>query len=298
MARLGLGFEDLRAVNEKIVMVSISGYGQTGPYSQRPGYDVVGQAMGGIMSITGEADGRPMKCGPSIGDISSGMNMVIGVLAAMYRVKETGKGEWVDISLVDSVLGLCSSDYLGYHKDGVMPPRRGNNYGFWVPYGGCYQAADGYFNVGVGAEKYWKLLCENVLGRPELATDPRFCDHPARVEHREETDKLIADWCAELPVAEAVERLNKGGVPAAKVYDFADIDADEHFTVHRKMVRTMEHPILGELHYVSVPPIFKEAGLSDPTPADLMGQSNEAVYGECLGLTPEDLAELKKQGVI
>jgi len=299
LEKLGLGFEAMRAVNEKIVLVSVSGYGQNGPYAHRPGYDPVGQAMGGIMSVTGEKGGTPLRCGPSIADITSGMNMVIGVLAAMYRVNATGKGEWVDISLVDTVLGLCSTNYASYHANGcVQPPLLGNDYGGWTPYGGGFKTLDGYFNIGVGQDKHWRFFCEKLLGRPELGTDPKFLTQATRSENREETNKLVADWCANLTVKEAVEKLNEAGVPAAQVYGFADIDADEHFTVHRKMVRKMDNPILGEISYVSIPPIFREAGLSEPTQAGLLGQFNEEVYGECLGLSPEEVAELKKNGTI
>ena len=298
MEKLGLSFDVLRSVNEKIILASISGYGQTGPYSDRPGYDVVGQAMGGIMSITGEADGGPMKCGPSIGDMTSGMNLAMGILAALYRVNTTGKGERVEVALVDSVLALCAYDYIKYGLTGELPKRYGNGYGGWCPYGGGYAAADGYFNVGVGSEKHWALFCEKVIGRPELATDPRFCSQEARVTNRALTDKLVTDWSGKLPVKEAVDILNNAGVPAAQVYDFADITADENFTVHREMIKHMDHPIIGDLPYVNMPTRFLESGLVEPVAAGTLGQYNEEVYSEYLGLTPDDVAELKKNGTI
>lgn len=298
MEKLGLGFDVLRSVNEKIVLASISGYGQTGPYSHRPGYDVVGQAMGGIMSLTGEADGRPLKCGPSIGDTTAGMNMVVGILAALYRVNATGKGERVEVSLVDSVLALCSADYVKYAETGELPKRWGNDYGGWCPYGGGFEAVGGYFNIGVGTDKHWQLFCEKVIGRPELGTDPRFINHEARVEHRAETNKLVADWCIDLPIKEAVETLNKAGVPAAQIYDFADIRADENFTVHRQMIKQLADPVVGEFSYVNTPNRFLESGLVEPRPAGKLGQYNEEVYGEYLGLSPAEVAELKKNGTI
>ena len=298
MEKLGLSFDELRAVNERIVLVSISGYGQTGPYSQRPGYDAVGQAMGGIMSATGEVGGGPLKCGPSVGDVTAGMNMVVGVLAALYRVNATGKGERVEVSLVDSVLALCADDFVYYEENGAQGPRLGNDYGGWCPYGGGFRAVGGYFNMGVGTDKQWGLFCEKVLGRPELASDPRFIDHDARWGNRDETYKLVTDWCTDLPVRAAVEALNQAGVPAAQVYDYADIEADEHFTVHRQMIKRVPDPVGGEIRYVNIPTRFRESGLVEPRAAGFLGQYNEEVYGEFLGLSPEEVAELKKNGTI
>ncbi len=297
MDKLGLGFETLRAVKPDIVLASISGYGQTGPYSSRPGYDVVSQAMGTIMSITGYADDPPTKCGPSIGDVTAGMNLVIGVLAALYRAKKTGQAEWTEVSLVDSVLALTTQDYIDYGYTKNLPVRLGNDYSLWCPYG-AFMASDKQFTIGVGTEQHWASFCRNILNRPELITDERFCDQPARVRNRRLTHQLVEGWCSGITAAEAAEQLNAAGIPGAVVYDFADAEADENFTVHRQMIRHMQHPVIGDISYISTPVRFMESGLREPEAAGEVGQFNEEIFGKYLGLGPEDLKRLRARGVI
>lgn len=297
MEKLGLGYEELKKVNERLVYASISGYGQTGPYAHRPGYDVVSQAMGGIMSFTGFAENPPTKCGPSIGDVTAGMNLVIGVLAALYRAKTTGKGERVEVSLVDSVLALTTQDYIDYGHTKNLPKRLGNGYSLWCPYG-TYKAKDRYYSIGIGTVKHWEVFCKDILKRPELITDPRFCDHESRVKNRQLTDEIVDGWAGQLPAAEVVETLNAASIPAALVYDFADIEADENFTVHRQMIKHMEHPVMGDIAYINMPVRFQETGLVEPQAAGSLGQFNEEVYGEYLGLDKEQLKELHSKGTI
>ena len=279
MEKLGLGYEELCKVNEKIILASISGYGQTGPYAHRPGYDAVSQAMGGIMSLTGFPGNPPTKCGTSIGDVAAGMNMVIGILAALYRVQTTGKGERLEVALVDSVLSLITQDYIEYAHSKKLPVLLGNNYSLWCPYG-TYKAKDRYYTIAVGTQEQWRKLCTAILGQPELGDDPRYESQAARVEHRAEVDALINAWAENLTAKEAVEQLNQASVPSALLYNFADIEADENFTVHRQMIKHMEHPIIGDIPYINMPIRFQESGLVEPTAAGSLGQFNEEVYGE------------------
>lgn len=297
MEKLGFGYEALKEVNPRLVYASISGYGQTGPYAHRPGYDVVSQSMGGIMSYTGFPGNPPTKCGPSIGDITAGMNLVIGVLAALYRAKTTGKGERVEVSLVDSVLALTTQDYIDYGYTKNLPQQLGNGYSLWCPYG-SYKAKDRYYSIGVGTEKHWEIFCKDVLKRPELITDPEVCDHPARVRNRAKTDAIVDAWAQQLPAAEVVEILNAAGIPSALVYDYADIEADAHFTVHRQMIKHMQHPVIGDIAYINMPVRFQESGLAEPEAAGSLGQFNEDVYGQYLGLSKDDVEALRKDGAI
>lgn len=297
LEKLGIGYEVLKETNPAIVLASISGYGQEGLYSRRPGYDTVAQAMGAIMSITGTEEMPPLKCGPSIGDVTSGMNLVIGVLAALYRAKTTGQGDHVDVALVDSVLALTTQDFIDYSQTRKLPRRLGNNYSLWCPYG-TYKAKDKYYTIGVGTEAHWESFCRNILNRPELITDPRFETQPVRVEHRAEVDELVNEWAGKLPVKEVVDLLNQNNIPAAPVYDFDDVMEDVHFTEHRQMIKRVPHPEIGEVTYINMPVRFREAGLKEPEPAGYLGQYNEEVYGEYLGLSGEDLARLKEKGTI
>ncbi len=297
MDKLGIGFDVLRSVKPDIVLASISGYGQTGPYRNRPGYDVVSQAMGGIMAYTGFPDDPPTKCGPSIGDVAAGVNLALGVLAALYRAKKTGKAERTEVSLVDSVLALTTQDYIDYGHTKNLPKRLGNDYSLWCPYG-TYKAKDRYFTIGIGNYPQWVSFCNNVIHHPEYADDPRYSDSYGRVDYRADIDKMVNDWCSQISGAEAVDQLNKNNIPGALVYDYADIEADENFTVHREMIKQMKHPLIGTINYVNCPIRFSEAGLVDPKPAGELGQFNEEVYRECLGLDADALAQLKAEGVI
>lgn len=297
MEKLGIGYDVLKEVNPKLVFASISGYGQTGPYSHRPGYDVVSQAMGGIMSYTGYPEHGPTKCGPSIGDITAGMNLCMGVLAGLYKAKATGTGERVELSLVDSVLALTTQDYIDYGHTKNLPQQLGNGYSLWCPYG-SYKAKDRYYSIGVGTEKHWADFCTKILKKPELVNDPRFAGPLDRVHHRAEVDAHVNAWAGQLTAAEVVEQVNAVGIPCAVVYDFADIEADENFTVHRQMIKTMHHPEMGDILYINNPLRFTESGLKEPEPAGSLGQYNEEIYGKYLGLSPAEVAQLKESGTI
>lgn len=297
MEKLGIGYDVLKRINPKLVFASISGYGQTGPYSHRPGYDVVSQAMGGIMSYTGYPEHGPTKCGPSIGDITAGMNLCMGVLAGLYKAKVTGTGERVELSLVDSVLALTTQDYIDYGHTKNLPQQLGNGYSLWCPYG-SYKAKDRYYSIGVGTEKHWADFCTKILKKPELVDDPRFAGPLDRVHHRAEVDAYVNAWAGQLTAAEVVEQVNAVGIPCAVVYDFADIEADENFTVHRQMIKTMHHPEMGDILYINNPLRFTESGLKEPEPAGKLGQYNEEIYGKYLGLSPAEVAQLKESGTI
>lgn len=297
MEKLGVGYDVLKKINPRLVFASISGYGQTGPYSHRPGYDVVSQAMGGIMSYTGFPENGPSKCGPSIGDITAGMNLCMGVLAGLYKANATGTGERVELALVDSVLALTTQDYIDYGHTKNLPQQLGNNYSLWCPYG-TYKAKDRYYTIGVGTEKHWTDFCLKVLEKPELTEDPRFAGQTERVHNRELVDAHINQWAGNLPAAEVVDKINAAGIPAAIVYDFADIEADENFTVHRQMIKKMHHPEMGEILYINNPLRFTESGQREPVPAAPLGAFNEEIYGKYLSLSPEEVAKLKESGTI
>ena len=297
MEKLGVGYDVLKKINPKLVFASISGYGQTGPYAHRPGYDVVSQAMGGIMSYTGFPENGPSKCGPSIGDVTAGMNLCMGVLAGLYKAKTTGTGERVELALVDSVLALTTQDYIDYGHTKNLPKQLGNDYSLWCPYG-TYKAKDRYYSIGVGTEKHWADFCTKVLGKPELIDDPRFVGPLDRVHNRDDVKAYIDAWAGELSAFDAVEKINAAGIPAAVVYDFADIEADENFTVHRQMIKKMYHPEMGEILYINNPLRFTESGQVDPVPAAALGAFNEEIYGKYLGMTPAEVAQLKENGTI
>lgn len=295
MDRLGLGYEDLKKVNPRIIFASVSGYGSYGPYSQRPGYDVISQGMGGIMSLTGFEDGPPTKVGTTLGDITAGMNLAIGILAALQSVHATGVGQKLEVALVDSVFAMVPFEFLLYGVTGKVPPRRGNHYNIWCPYG-TFKAADGYYQLGVGTEKHFQLLCD-VMGFPELPQDPRFNSHITRMANKAELYPIIDTWAARFTVRQVEAMLNDAGVPCSAVYDLADIAADPHFT-QRDMIKTMDHPQIGQFSYVNMPVRFFGTPLVEPQAAGALGEYNEQVYTQLLGLDEQRLRQLKEKGVI
>jgi len=192
MDKLGLGYDELSRINPGIIYASISGYGTYGPYSQRPGYDVTAQAMSGIMYLTGQADGDPTRVGSSYGDTTAGVNIVLAILAAVYNRYQTGLGQKVETSLVDSLITLSAQDYIRYFAAGELPMRMGNIYKTWTPYG-TYKAKDGHYNLGCGTDKHFRLFADTI-GHPELGTMDEYRTHADRVAHRQQLDDIINAW--------------------------------------------------------------------------------------------------------
>ena len=297
MDRLGLGYEELRRINDRLIYCSISGFGSYGPYTRRPAYDVISQAMGGIMSVTGEEGGEPLKVGASLGDITGGMNAVIGILAALHARTLTGRGQRVETALVDSVIAVQQAENNRYFVTGSTTPRTGNRYPANCPYG-TYHAKDGVFMIGVGKDELFVKLCEQVLDMPEAAKDPRFGSIARRVAHHEEIRQLLEGWAKDYTVDEVVEKLLAAGVPAGPILSVADIAKDPHFAGARNMFPTMEQPGLGEFTVTAMPIKFSHTETYVHRPAPELGQHNREVYGQLIGLSDGELAELKEKGVI
>lgn len=294
MEKLGLSYETLKSLNPRIILASVSGYGSYGPYTQRPGYDVIAQGMGGIMSVTGFEDGPPTKVGTTLGDITAGMNLAIGILAALHGARTTGVGQRLEVALVDSIFALNAHEYISYAISGNVPTRKGNHYNIWCPYG-TYRAKDGYYQLGVGTDKHFRLLCA-VMEQPELGTLPCYATHADRMANRDSLNQIIDNWASSRTVNEVVSLLNEAGIPSSGVYDFADISNDPHFT-QRDMIKHMDHPVIGDLTYVNSPIRFFGTPLETPAPAGDLGQYNHEVY-QNLGLTDEQIDKLRQDGVI
>ncbi|MBU4336726.1 MAG: CoA transferase [Actinobacteria bacterium] len=296
MERLGLGYEALREINPGLVYVAISGYGQTGPNRLLPGYDPIAQAMSGICSVTGWPDADPVRCGAPVGDVLAGLNAAIGALAALRHRDLTGQGQLVDIALVDSSVSALSSLTQVYLSEGRVPARQGNGTEAAAPGGSCH-AADGVVVFAAGNDRMWPKLCE-VMGRPELATDPRFVSNAQRVQHREELAALVDDWASAFTVAEVVDKLRSAGLPAGPVLTIDQVVADPHLAGARDMFVTVDHPIAGPVRITNsaikmslTPP---KARISSPT----LGEHNNEIYQASLGLTENEINALAADGVI
>ena len=282
MDKLGLGYDVLKEVNDQIIYGAVSGFGCYGPYSQRPGYDIIAQSSGGLMSITGEAGGHPLRVGNAMGDVLGGMNLTIGILTALHARELTGKGQRVDVSLVDSVVSSLETGTQRYFASGKQPELMGNRYASAYPYD----------------DKLFTLLCTKVLMREDLLTDPRFDSNLHRCENHEALKPEIEKWTTQHTIDECVELILAAGVPASPINDLKRVTTDPHIAGAREMFVPLHHPVIGDMKVNGNPVKLMDTKADISRPAPELGQDNTAIYGELLGLTEADLAALKEQQVI
>lgn len=296
MEKLGLGYETLREVNEGIVYAAVSGFGHYGPYMKRPGYDIIGQAMGGLMSTTGWPGGEPTRTGTAMGDVLGGLSAAIGILAALKNRDFTGKGQKVDVALVDSVVASMEIITQIYLAEGRIPERIGNRYETVYPYD-SFKAKDGSLVIGAGNEKLYQELCK-VMGMPELAYDERFNTIPKRKQRHVELKEIIENWTRDKTVNELVDMLLEAGVPAAPIYGVDQVVKDPHIAKAREMFVNVKHPKAGDTTLTGCHIKLYDTKPSIRTPAPLLGQHNEEIYCSWLGISKERLEQLKAGGVI
>jgi crotonobetainyl-CoA:carnitine CoA-transferase CaiB-like acyl-CoA transferase len=299
LKRYGLDYESIRKINPGIIYASVTGFGQTGPYAPRAGYDAIFQAMGGLMSVTGHMDGEPgagpMKVGPSIVDYMTGMNTSIGILSALYHRKVNGgAGQHVDICLFDTVIASLSHYVQIYLVNGKSPPRRGTWGNGGMP-AGVFRCADGELMLVVGNDGQFQRTC-TVLGAPELATDPKFARNNDRVAHGKEIMAIIAGYFLKKPVAYWLEELEKAGVPSGPVNDFAQVFADPHVQ-SRGMRVTVDHPFEPNLSLVRNALTFSETPITEYRAPPLLGANTDEVLAG-IGYDAEKVRGLKEKKVI
>ena len=293
-ARLGLGYDDLHARNPGLIYASISGFGQTGPYASEPGYDAIAQALGGVMSVTGEADGEPVRVGNSAADIGAAMWAAIGILAALHARHTTGCGEWIDISLLDGQ--IASLTYLagGYFASGEVPRRYGSAHPSIVPYQ-ALQTADGHLMVAVGNDTLWRRFAP-LIGLPELVDDPRFDTNPQRIANRTKLIPLIERALASRGSVAWADELSRVGIPAGPINNVAG--ALEHPQVTaRDMVVSTEHPTAGTLRMTGSPIKLSRYTATVRRPPPTLGEHTDDVLGE-LGYSATEIATLRDEGVV
>ena len=296
MEKLGLGYDVLKEVNPGIVYGSISGFGHTGPLSKRAGYDIVGQAMGGLMSTTGWPDGPATRTGTPMGDVLGALNMTVGVLAALVNKQRTGKGEKVDVALVDSVAAAMENITMIYQSTGRIPQRIGNRYESTYPYD-TFPAKDGDVVIAAGNNKLYAILCD-VMGKPELKTDPRFAEVKDRVANHVAMREIIVPWTKQHTIDEVDKLLNDAGCPACPVNTLDRLVVDPQIAGARGMFPTIDQPGIGELQITATPAHTTRTSTAPRKAAPLLGEDNADVYGKLLGLDEAKLADLKAKGVI
>lgn len=297
MDKLGLGYDVLKEANDQIIYAAVSGFGSYGPLHQRPGYDIIAQAMGGIMSLTGPDGGDPTRTGSAIGDLIGGLNLSIGILAALNGRLVTGKGQRVDVALVDGIVSALETNTQRLQVNGYQPPRMGNRYPSASPYD-SFHAKDGEFVIGCGNNKLYELLCTKVLNRPDLLEDERYKTNDLRCVNQAPLKVEIEKWSADYTIEEAVDIILGAGVPAAPIYDIKAVMANEHIANVREMFLECDHPKAGHLKINGNPVKLMDSMPRLRTPAPTLGQDNDTVYQDVFGLSAERLAALKGDGII
>lgn len=301
LAKLGLAYDDLRAAHPHLVYASISGFGHAGlpEWSRRGGYDLVLQGMGGIPSLTGAPDGPPYKVGTSIADLTAGLYATIGVLVALHARARTGRGQHVDVSLLDGQISL-----LSYHAQAALagaPPvgtngRLGNAHPNVAPYE-TFRARDGHVNLAVANDKQWRLLCERVIARPELATDPRYATNPARIAARDELRGLLTAILATRSVEEWVVACDEAGIPCGPILSVGEALAHPQLAA-RGMIAEVAHPVAGRMRTLGVPMLLSETPGSVRTGPPRQGEHAHELLAELLDLGESDVAELIASGAV
>ncbi len=277
LKRFGLDFETLHALNPKLIYCSITGFGQTGSMKDKPGYDFMIQASGGLMSITGEPEGEPMKTGVAVVDLFAGQNAIIAILAALQARTLTGEGQHLDIALFDSQLGWLANVASNYLISGKLPKRHGNAHANIVPYQ-SFQASDGWFAIAVGNDRQFARLCE-LLGKPELGIDKKFAANSARVQNREEIIAILASIFKTTSVAEWLQKLDEAEIPCGPINNFEQVFSMPQVK-EREMLVQMQHPTIGALPLVGSPLKMSATPVEYRLPPPLMGQHTQEILRE------------------
>jgi len=296
MERLGFGYENLREDNPRLIYCSLSGFGRTGPYKDRRGFDLVAQAMSGIMSVTGDGpDSPPAKCAPPLSDITAGIIAAMGVLAAYAHRLKTGKGQWLETSLFEAALVQTYWQSAIALATGVAPRAMGSAHPLNAPYQ-AFEAADGWIVIGGANQRNW-LKIVDALGAPELASDPRFAHNPERMANLKELEAELGKRFRLKPAAHWLAVLDELGVPAGPVNDLKEVFEDPQVR-SRSMRRTVPHPKSGSLDLVGSPLNFSANPIENYAPPPDLGADTERVLTERLGLSGEDIDALRQQGTI
>lgn len=297
MEKWGFGYATLAAINPRLIYAALSGFGHTGPYAGRTSYDIIAQAMGGLMAMTGFPDGPPLRGGGALGDFIGGVFTAVGTLCALHHRERTGRGQMVDVSNMDAVFSMLDNWPTLYGLTHQLPQRMGNRHPFTAPYD-CYKASDGYVVVGVGNSQLFRTLVA-AMGMPELGRDPRFKSPAARLERHDEVNRLVADWVRERTVAEVMRVLGPEGanVPCAPVMTMDHLLSDPHLRA-REMVVNLPHATLGEVPVPGVPYKLSDSPGTVEHLGPELGQHNDEIFRGLLGLSEEEMSQLRADGVI
>lgn len=295
MEKLGLGYEKLKEINPKIIYAAASGFGHSGPYSKRPAYDAVVQAMGGIMSITGENGGKPTRVGPSVGDITAGLYTAIGILAALNYRNATGLGQKVDVAMLDCQVSILENAISRYSVTGLSPKPSGNRHSSIVPFE-SFETVDGEIMIAAGNDTLWQKLCV-AIGEEGLAEDERFKTNPLRAENYNELRSLVAESLKGKTTKEWQKILDDAGVPNGPINNMEAVVNDPQ-VLARDMIVEVDHPIAGKVKIPGVPIKMSETQGKIRFSAPLLGQHTEEILKDLNDLDSNQIEELRRKGAI
>lgn len=299
LKRYGLDYESLSKINPRLIYCSVTGYGQSGPQASRPGYDGLFQAMGGMMAVTGIPDGQPgagpLKAGPSIVDVFTGHNAALAVLAALNQRHATGKGQYIDIALLDCAVAMVSHIAQDYLISGIVPPRLGNGGNGGGP-SDLLQCKDGTIYITAGTQDHWVRLC-GLMQRPELIEDPRFITNPLRGANRNDLIDLINEWSCNWSTTDLLAALDNIAIPAARYNDLPDVFRDDQ-VIYRGLKATVQHPQSGDVHVLGSPLAHMSGSPMQYESPPGLGQHTDSILSDELGLSADRIAELRAQGII
>lgn len=281
MDKLGLGYDVLKEINPRLIYSACTGFGMTGPYKHDPAYDVIVQGMGGIMSITGQEGGEPTKVGASIGDITAGIFSAVGIMIALYNREKTGKGQLVDVSMLDCQVAILENAISRYMNAGVSPKPIGNRHASITPFQSL-KTKDGYVIVAVGNDTLWQKFC-GLIERPDLAADPRFTTNPLRTENVKILGEELNKTFQTKTMDEWLHILKEGGVPVGPINDVERVIKDPA-VIAREMIVTTHHPVAGDVEMAGVPIKLSETPGSVDAPAPTLGQHTREVLKEKLDM--------------
>jgi len=295
MEKWGLGWSELSAINPRLIMIRVSGFGQTGPYSRQAGFGAIGEAMGGLRYVVGDPSTPPSRMGISIGDSLAATFACIGALSALHHREKTGRGQVVDSAIYEAVLNMMESLITEFDKVGYIRERTGAILPNVAP-SNVYKTSDGMVLIAANQDTVFSRLAE-AMGQPGLAQDPKYSTHGARGAHQAELDGIVERWTQTLTTRQVLDLMDKFGVPAGLIYRAPDMLEDPHFQA-RDAIVTVPHPDFGELRMQNVAPKLSETPGSVRSPSPALGQHNDEIYLQVLGLSAERYGELKAAKVI
>ena len=295
LEKLGFPWEEIHRINPAMIFASLSGFGQTGPRKSEPGFDVVIQGEGGIMSITGEPDAPPSKVGASIADITAGMLAAQGILLSLYHREKTGVGQMVDVGMLDGQVALLTYHANNYFGTGKLPPRRGNKHPSITPYE-TYECRDGYFNLGVGNDSLWRRFCD-AMGLGHIKEDPKFAINKDRVDNRLELQEILDAFFAEKTVGETLDALRSAGIPCGPINNLEQV-LNEPQILAREMVVDVDVPVAGPTKVTGVPIKLSETPGAVRTPPPTLGQHTDEVLESVLGMDEAQRKALREKSVV